>query len=40
LRFVNDLPYREVGRVMGSSAEAARRNVHEGLKKLREVWEQ
>jgi RNA polymerase sigma factor (sigma-70 family) len=37
-RFVNDLPYRQIGEVMGSSDEAARRNVHEGLKRLREVW--
>jgi RNA polymerase sigma factor (sigma-70 family) len=38
LRFVNDLPHDEIGRVIGSSEDAARRNVHEGLKKLREVW--
>lgn len=37
-RFVNDLPYSEIGRIMGTSEEAARRNVHEGLKKLREIW--
>jgi RNA polymerase sigma factor (sigma-70 family) len=35
LRFVADLRYREVGRALGTSEEAARRNVHEGLKKLR-----
>ena len=34
-RFVNDLAYAEVGRVMGCSEEAARRSVHEGLKRLR-----
>jgi RNA polymerase sigma factor (sigma-70 family) len=37
-RFVNDLPYRQIGEVMGCSDEAARRSVHEGLKRLREVW--
>lgn len=35
LRFACDLGYREVGEAMGTSEEAARRNVHEGLKKLR-----
>lgn len=36
LRFVGDLPYREVGQAMDTSEEAARRNVHEALKKLRD----
>jgi RNA polymerase sigma factor (sigma-70 family) len=35
-RFVLDLSYREIGAAMGTSEEAARRNVHEGLKRLRE----
>jgi RNA polymerase sigma factor (sigma-70 family) len=35
LRFAVDLRYREVGQTMGTSEEAARRNVHEALKKLR-----
>jgi RNA polymerase sigma factor (sigma-70 family) len=35
-RFVLDLPYREIGAAMDTSEEAARRNVHEGLKRLRE----
>lgn len=35
-RFVLDLPYREIGGAMDTSEEAARRNVHEGLKRLRE----
>ena len=35
LRFTFDLAYREMGEVMDSSEEAARRNVFEGLKKLR-----
>jgi RNA polymerase sigma factor (sigma-70 family) len=34
-RFVLDLPYREIGAAMETSEEAARRNVHEGLKRLR-----
>jgi RNA polymerase sigma factor (sigma-70 family) len=38
LRYANDLPHRDIGRVLGCSEEAARRNVHEGLKRLREVW--
>jgi RNA polymerase sigma factor (sigma-70 family) len=38
LRFAGDLAYREIGQAMGTSDEAARRNVHEGLTKLREVW--
>jgi RNA polymerase sigma factor (sigma-70 family) len=38
LRFTFDLAYREMGEVMGSSEEAARRNVFEGLKKLREEY--
>jgi RNA polymerase sigma factor (sigma-70 family) len=36
LRFAADLAYREVAEALGSSEEAARRNVHEGLKRLRE----
>jgi RNA polymerase sigma factor (sigma-70 family) len=35
LRFAADLRYREVGKALGTSEEGARRNVHEGLKKLR-----
>jgi RNA polymerase sigma factor (sigma-70 family) len=36
-RFVTDLTYRDISRVMGTSEEAARQNVREGLRKLREV---
>jgi RNA polymerase sigma factor (sigma-70 family) len=39
LRYAGDLPYVDVGRAMGCSEAAARRSVHEGLKKLREVVE-
>lgn len=39
LRFAGDLAYREIGEATNTTEEAARRNVHEGLKKLREVWE-
>jgi RNA polymerase sigma factor (sigma-70 family) len=35
LRYVADAPYAEISSVMGTSEEAARRNVHEGLKRLR-----
>jgi RNA polymerase sigma factor (sigma-70 family) len=38
-RFVADLDYAEIGTVMGTSAEAARRNVHEGVKRLRQTWQ-
>jgi RNA polymerase sigma factor (sigma-70 family) len=34
-RFVADLAYREIGAAMGTSEEAARRNVYEGLERLR-----
>ena len=34
-RFVADLAYREIGDAMGTSEEAARRNVFEGLRRLR-----
>jgi RNA polymerase sigma factor (sigma-70 family) len=36
LRFAADLRYRDVAAAMDTSEEAARRSVHEGLKKLRE----
>jgi RNA polymerase sigma factor (sigma-70 family) len=35
LRFLTDSSYCEIGEVMGTSEEAARRNVHEALKRLR-----
>jgi RNA polymerase sigma factor (sigma-70 family) len=38
LRYAGDLPHDEIGHVLGCSEEAARRNVHEGLKKLRSTW--
>jgi RNA polymerase sigma factor (sigma-70 family) len=38
LRFVVDADYAEVSAVMGTSEEAARRNVHEGLKRLRQEY--
>jgi RNA polymerase sigma factor (sigma-70 family) len=38
LRSVADLSYAEVAQALGCSQEAARRNVHEGLKRLREEW--
>jgi RNA polymerase sigma factor (sigma-70 family) len=37
LRFVSDLSHREIARVLDCSDAAARRSVHEGLKRLREV---
>lgn len=40
LRFVADLSFREVGRVLRCSEPAARQRVREGLRKLREVWSQ
>jgi RNA polymerase sigma factor (sigma-70 family) len=38
LRFVGDLPFREIGQVLRCSETAARQRVREALKKLREVW--
>jgi RNA polymerase sigma factor (sigma-70 family) len=35
LRFALDLPHREIAATLGTSEEAARRNVHEGVKRLR-----
>ena len=35
LRYVADVSYAEISAVMGTSEEAARRSVHEGLKRLR-----
>ncbi len=37
LRYVADLPHREIAAAIGCSEEAARRSLHEGLSKLREV---
>jgi RNA polymerase sigma factor (sigma-70 family) len=37
-RFVLDLAYREIGEAMETSEEAARRNVFEGLRRLRADW--
>jgi DNA-directed RNA polymerase specialized sigma24 family protein len=33
------MPYDELAELLDSSEEAARRNVHEGLKHLREEWD-
>jgi RNA polymerase sigma factor (sigma-70 family) len=35
LRFVADADYAEISSVMGTTQDAARRNVHEGVKRLR-----
>ena len=35
LRYVLDLPHAEIGRVLDCSTESARRNLHDGLAKLR-----
>ncbi len=37
LRYAGDLPHREVAAAIGCSEEAARRSLHEGLKRLREA---
>ncbi len=37
LRYVADLPHRDIAAAMGCSEEAARRSLHEGLLKLRKV---
>jgi DNA-directed RNA polymerase specialized sigma24 family protein len=36
-RYVNDLAYRDIAEVMDCTPEAARRSVHEGLKRLRKA---
>jgi RNA polymerase sigma factor (sigma-70 family) len=38
LRYVGDLSYREVARVMGGTEAAARQNARAGLERLREEW--
>jgi RNA polymerase sigma factor (sigma-70 family) len=35
LRFAGDLPHEEIAAALGCSPEAARRSLHEGLKRLR-----
>jgi RNA polymerase sigma factor (sigma-70 family) len=35
LRYANDLPHGEIAAALGCSPEAARRSLHEGLKRLR-----
>jgi RNA polymerase sigma factor (sigma-70 family) len=37
LRFIADLPHRDIAAAIGCSEEAARRSLHEGLAKLRKV---
>jgi|SRR5437868_6512810 len=39
-RYVNDLPYSDIGRIVGCSEAAARQNVRAGLASLRGAWEQ
>jgi RNA polymerase sigma factor (sigma-70 family) len=40
LRYLLDAGYAEISSVMGTSEEAARRNVHEALKRLRTEYQQ
>jgi RNA polymerase sigma factor (sigma-70 family) len=40
LRYVTDAGYEEIASVMGTSQDAARRNVHEALKRLRMEYRQ
>ncbi len=37
LRYVGDLPHRDIAAAIGCSEEAARRSLHEGLTRLRKV---
>jgi len=37
LRYVADLPHRDIAAAIGCSEEAARRSLHEGLTKLRKA---
>ncbi len=38
LRYAVDLPHADIGAVLDCYPEAARRNVHQGLKRQREEW--
>jgi RNA polymerase sigma factor (sigma-70 family) len=38
-RYVNDLPYADIGRIVGCSEAAARQNVRAGLASLRGAWD-
>ena len=38
LRFLADLSHSEIGAALDCSPEAARRNLHEGLNRLRKEW--
>jgi RNA polymerase sigma factor (sigma-70 family) len=38
-RYVNDLSYAQIGRIVGCSEAAARQNVRAGLASLRGAWE-
>ncbi|MBN1528713.1 MAG: RNA polymerase sigma factor [Thermoleophilaceae bacterium] len=38
-RSVLGMPYAELAELLDSSEDAARRNVHEGLRRLREEWD-
>ncbi len=38
LRYVEDLPYRDIGRALDCSEAAARRSAHEGLDRLRKAF--
>ena len=35
LRYASDLPHAEIAEALGCSPEAARRSLHEGIKRLR-----
>src|SRR5947209_7164681 len=37
-RFVEDLGYGDIAKLLDCSEAAARRSVHEGIKRLRETW--
>jgi DNA-directed RNA polymerase specialized sigma24 family protein len=39
LRYVFDAAHSDIASVMGTSEDAARRNVHEGLKRLRTEYQ-
>lgn len=38
-RYVHDLAYDEIGALLDCTADAARRSVHEGIRKLRLTWQ-
>lgn len=39
-RYVHDLPYARIAELMGGTEDAARANAYQGMRRLRETWEE